>query len=63
MLKKLSWFIDAPAKALFSAFLLLAAIAGLDHFSNYQVSFSSFYLLPILIVTWRINLNPTCSTL
>ncbi len=57
MFKNLSWFIDTPAKALVSAFLSLTLVAIADHSSNYEISFSSFYLLPILIVTWGINLK------
>lgn len=31
---------------------LLASIAVLDHLTGYELSFSVFYLLPIVIVTW-----------
>jgi len=57
MFENLYRLTDTPAKALISAFFLLIIVALVDHFANYQISFSSFYLLPILIVTWRINLN------
>jgi len=57
MIKILPRLIATPVKAFVSASILLTAIAVLDHYATSQISFASFYLLPILIVTWRINLN------
>lgn len=48
---------DTKTKALVVSVLLLATIASFDHFSHYQISFSSFYLLPVMLMTWRFNLN------
>jgi len=34
---------------------LLASVAALDHVTGYELSFSIFYLLPIVLVTWRLQ--------
>lgn len=48
---------SGKARVISVSTLLFAVIAGFDHFANYQVSFASFYLLPIILLTWRLGLG------
>ena len=57
MLKKIARIIDTGPKALAASAALLAGIAAVDYFTSYEISFASFYLLPVLLVTWRTNLK------
>ena len=48
---------DTAPKTFAAASVMLGAIVAVDYFTGYEISFSSFYLLPILLVTWRTGLK------
>lgn len=48
---------DTAPKTFAAAAAMLISIAIVDYFTGYEISFSSFYLLPILLVTWRTSLK------
>lgn len=54
MLSESLKYLDSKSPAQVSVFglCLLAAVAALDHYTGDELSFSIFYLLPILLVTW-----------
>jgi diguanylate cyclase (GGDEF)-like protein len=55
MLSYLQKFLDgrSPAQVIAFGLVLLASFGTLDYLSGYELSFSIFYLLPIVLVTWR----------
>ena len=57
MLERFKHFADTRRKALGLSLAAFAVIAVADHFISYQVSFASFYLLPIMLLTWRLDLR------
>lgn len=54
MLTALKKFLDgrSPAQVIAFALALLAFVGTLDHLTGYELSFSIFYLLPIVLVAW-----------
>ncbi len=54
MLIKLLKYFDnkSPAQVTTLGLFLLATVATLDHLTGYELSFSIFYILPIILVTW-----------
>ncbi len=43
----------SPVQVILFGLFLLAAVATIDHLTGYELSFSIFYLLPIVLVTWH----------
>lgn len=54
MLIKIMYYFDrrSPAQVTILSLFLLAAVALVDHLTGFELSFSIFYLLPIVLVTW-----------
>ncbi|HBA60288.1 MAG TPA: hypothetical protein DCZ92_05640 [Elusimicrobia bacterium] len=48
---------NTPLKTIALASFLLLSVGYLDYATGYEVALSFFYILPVLIVTWRINLR------
>lgn len=44
-----------PSKILLISFLLIIMIASVDYFTGYELSFSIFYLLPVILSAWYVN--------
>lgn len=42
----------SPAQVSFLGFILMALVGIADHLTGYELSFSIFYLVPIVLVTW-----------
>lgn len=42
----------SPAQVVVLGLVLVAAVGTVDHLTGYELSFSIFYLLPIVLVTW-----------
>ncbi len=42
----------SPVQLTLLALTLVALVGGLDHLTGYELSFSIFYLLPIILATW-----------
>ena len=57
MVKLLIRLTNTPLKAVALASFLLFFVGYLDYATGYEVALSFFYLLPVLIVGWRINLR------
>ena len=55
--KKVYDLTDTTAKTLIAAALLLILVGYADYITGYEVAFSFFYLLPIMLLTWRMNLR------
>ena len=50
----------ARSTAIATAFLLLALVGIADYVTGFSVSFSVFYLLPIIVAGWRVGRNYAC---
>src|SRR4030066_2529559 len=50
-------YIDTIPRKITSAisFILVVFLGFIDHRSGYEISFSIFYLLPVLTATWYVN--------
>ena len=50
-------YIDTIPKGITSAvsFILVVILGFTDHISGYEISFSIFYLLPVLTATWFVS--------
>jgi len=48
---------DTPARTLATAAVLVAVIGYADYLTGAEIAISFFYLLPILLVTWRVSLG------
>jgi diguanylate cyclase (GGDEF)-like protein len=46
---------QSPLQVIVLGLFLLASVATLDHLTGYELSFSIFYLLPIVLVTWSLQ--------
>jgi len=57
MFKIIGRLTDTPAKTVAAAVSLIVLVGGADYFTGYEIAFSFFYLLPILLVTWRLSLR------
>jgi len=53
-------FIDSLSCSIVFVFgvLLVLTLGYIDHATGYEISFSIFYLLPVLLVSWRIGAQP-----
>jgi diguanylate cyclase (GGDEF)-like protein len=55
-MKLLVWFEKKSNKAIISFAMILALLVGLtDYLTGKEISFSIFYLMPILLVTWYVG--------
>lgn len=54
MLEVLDRFLNkkSPAQVTLFSFILMALVGIADHLTGYELSFSIFYLVPIVLVTW-----------
>ena len=57
MLKTLMRLTDTTAKTAAAAVVLTVVVGYADYLTGYEIAVSFFYLLPILLVTWRLNLR------
>lgn len=51
------FFSGSPRKTFFLGFILLLGVGYLDYVTGYEVAVSYFYLAPVLLVGWNINLR------
>ncbi|MCX5793443.1 MAG: HAMP domain-containing sensor histidine kinase [Elusimicrobia bacterium] len=47
---------DTTAKTMTAAVLLVFVVGCADYFTGYEIAVSFFYLIPVLLVTWRTSL-------
>lgn len=57
MLNLIKRLADTPGKSVGWALFLLSAVGYIDHVTGYEISLSYFYLLPVLLVVWNIDLR------
>jgi hypothetical protein len=48
-----------PYLTIFGFLLVLMVIASLDTITNYDISVSILYLLPIMLIAWRVKQSET----
>ena len=57
MINLYAWLTNSARKNIILAVILLIAVGYIDYLTGYEVAFSIFYLLPILLVVWHIDVR------
>lgn len=57
MISLYTWLTTSAWKTISLAVILLTAVGYIDYLTGYEIAFSIFYLLPILLVVWHIDVR------
>ena len=57
MIKLIHWCTATTARTIAAAFLLFLVVGGADSVTGHEIALASFYLLPILLIAWRLSLR------
>ena len=57
MFKIIERLTNTTAKTIFWTVFLIVLVVFADYITGYEIAFTFFYLLPILLVTWRVGLK------